>query len=324
MTSLPIPASDRRSSPVLEMASAPACERSSDPDRPLKDHPVRLWFDNPAYCISPTVSPAKSSGSEKDPPFPADDVRRVLFWSISDAREVLTSSSSSSASSATREGSSCATSLPRQTVAQPPSCKTRSSSSRLQDGAAPHHRSISDTFTFKEGQSLLSYCLDMAAASGSESSSVPDRPLKGLPIKFWFDNPAYCISPTKISEMKMGPAQPTASPAPPPQRRAPPWTVRLQPPTFRDGRYFAREGSALSDNSDRPTSFSGGTLVPADVIRKEAGPFCRTSSSVHLWWELEESTGPKGRAYAFWPACRLARCRARGIIVCYVAAAPDS
>ena len=30
------------------------------------------------------------------------------------------------------------------------------------------------------------------------------------------------------------------------------------------------------------------------VIRKEAGPFCRTSSSVRLWWELEEPKGPKG------------------------------
>ena len=31
-----------------------------------------------------------------------------------------------------------------------------------------------------------------------------------------------------------------------------------------------------------------------DVIRKEAGLFCRTSSSVRLWWELEEPKGPKG------------------------------
>ena len=30
------------------------------------------------------------------------------------------------------------------------------------------------------------------------------------------------------------------------------------------------------------------------VIRKEAGLFCRTSSSVRLWWELEEPKGPKG------------------------------
>ena len=29
------------------------------------------------------------------------------------------------------------------------------------------------------------------------------------------------------------------------------------------------------------------------VIRKEAGPFCRTSSSVRLWWEPEEPKGPK-------------------------------
>ena len=30
------------------------------------------------------------------------------------------------------------------------------------------------------------------------------------------------------------------------------------------------------------------------VIRKEAGFFCRTSSSVRLWWELEEPKEPKG------------------------------
>ena len=30
------------------------------------------------------------------------------------------------------------------------------------------------------------------------------------------------------------------------------------------------------------------------VIRKEAGLFCRTSSSVRLCWELEEPKGPKG------------------------------
>jgi len=29
------------------------------------------------------------------------------------------------------------------------------------------------------------------------------------------------------------------------------------------------------------------------VIRKEAGPLCRTSSSVPLWWEFEEPKGPK-------------------------------
>ena len=30
------------------------------------------------------------------------------------------------------------------------------------------------------------------------------------------------------------------------------------------------------------------------VIRNEAGPFCRASSSVRLRWELEEPKGPKG------------------------------
>ena len=30
------------------------------------------------------------------------------------------------------------------------------------------------------------------------------------------------------------------------------------------------------------------------VIRKEAGPFYRTSSSVRLWWEFKEPKGPKG------------------------------
>ncbi|KAJ1485091.1 hypothetical protein T484DRAFT_1893162 [Baffinella frigidus] len=195
------------------MASAQACELSSDPARPLKDLPVRLWFDNPAYCISPTVSPAKSSEPKMDVPFPADDVRRVLLWSSSAARkdtesfDVLTSSSSAS-SAATREGSPCATSLPRQTTAQPSSCKTRSRSSWLQDGAPPRRRSVSDPFAFLEGQSLLSYCLDMASVQPCEPSSDPDRPLKGLPIRFWFDNPAYCISPT--ASMASSPA---ASPA---------------------------------------------------------------------------------------------------------------
>jgi hypothetical protein len=27
-------------------------EHSPDPDRPLKGLPIRLWFDNPAYCIA--------------------------------------------------------------------------------------------------------------------------------------------------------------------------------------------------------------------------------------------------------------------------------
>ena len=30
------------------------------------------------------------------------------------------------------------------------------------------------------------------------------------------------------------------------------------------------------------------------VIRKEAGPFCRTSSSVRLWGEFREPKGPNG------------------------------
>ena len=34
--------------------------------------------------------------------------------------------------------------------------------------------------------------------------------------------------------------------------------------------------------------------VSFHVIRKEAGLFCRISSSVRLWWELEEPKGPKG------------------------------
>ena len=41
------------------------------------------------------------------------------------------------------------------------------------------------------------------------------------------------------------------------------------------------------------------TLAPLgtggpDVIRKEAWPFYRTLSGVRLWWELDESKGPKG------------------------------
>ena len=32
------------------------------------------------------------------------------------------------------------------------------------------------------------------------------------------------------------------------------------------------------------------------VIRKEAGPLCRTSSSVRLWWEFKEPKGPKGKS----------------------------
>jgi len=67
-----------------------------------------------------------------------------------------------------------------------------------QDGdvcAAPLRGSLPDTFG--EGQSLLSYCLDTAAALDVErTSSDPERPLKRYPTRFWFDNPAYCISPT--------------------------------------------------------------------------------------------------------------------------------
>ena len=33
-----------------------------------------------------------------------------------------------------------------------------------------------------------------------------------------------------------------------------------------------------------------------DVIQKEAWPFYRTSSGVHLCWELEEPNGPTGAA----------------------------
>ncbi|KAJ1485090.1 hypothetical protein T484DRAFT_1794857 [Baffinella frigidus] len=181
------------------MAAASSSQRSSDTDRPLKDLPVRLWFDNPAYCISPTVSPAASSEASSetkmDFPFPDDDLQLTCrLWSSSAAREdnelcdVLTPSSSAS-SAATREGSSCDASPQRQTVAQPSSRKTDGYA-----GAPLRCRSLPDTFGRKlpHGQSLLSYGLETA----SESAPDPDRPLKGLPIKFWFDNPAYCISPT--------------------------------------------------------------------------------------------------------------------------------
>ncbi|KAJ1479267.1 hypothetical protein T484DRAFT_1814914 [Baffinella frigidus] len=138
------------------MAPAPDCECSSDPSRPLKGLPIRLWFDNPAYCIPPTVSVASSP---MDSPFPADDVptRRSSSEADNERFDVL-----------------------------PPSaaCRRRSLPDTL--GRLP------DTFGGGKGHSLLSYCLEMA----SERSPDPDRPLKGLPIKFWFDNPAYCISPT--------------------------------------------------------------------------------------------------------------------------------
>ena len=48
------------------------------------------------------------------------------------------------------------------------------------------------------------------------------------------------------------------------------------------------------------TAWEGRTeqeLSPAgrlDVIPREAGPVCRTISSVRLWWEFEEHTGPTG------------------------------
>jgi hypothetical protein len=41
----------------------------------------------------------------------------------------------------------------------------------------------------------------------------------------------------------------------------------------------------------------GSVLGGYHVIRKEAEPFCRTSSSVRLWWEFKEPKGPKGRAF---------------------------
>jgi len=37
-----------------------------------------------------------------------------------------------------------------------------------------------------------------------------------------------------------------------------------------------------------------GVVPCSPVFRKEAGPLCRTSSSVRLWWEFKEPKGPKG------------------------------
>ena len=58
--------------------------------------------------------------------------------------------------------------------------------------------------------------------------------------------------------------------------------------------YIRRFGSvhiAATSVESRPRS----VLESYHVIRKEAGLFCRISSSVRLWWEFKEPTGPKGR-----------------------------
>ena len=38
----------------------------------------------------------------------------------------------------------------------------------------------------------------------------------------------------------------------------------------------------------------GGKMQGLGAIRNEAGLFCRTRSSVHSWWELQEPNGPQG------------------------------
>ncbi|KAJ1467060.1 hypothetical protein T484DRAFT_1859893, partial [Baffinella frigidus] len=137
------------------MGFAPACESSSDHDRPLKGLPIKLWFDNPAYCIS-------------------------------------------------FDKKSWAASLQRQTDAQTRTSSTAASGA----GTAPRRKSLPDTFleqesfearlshwrsagwNLEQGSSLVSYCREMA----SQRSSDPDRPLKGLPIRLWFDNPEYSIA----------------------------------------------------------------------------------------------------------------------------------
>ncbi|KAJ1485078.1 hypothetical protein T484DRAFT_1946274 [Baffinella frigidus] len=118
------------------MAPCPDRECSSDPARPLKGLPIRLWFDNPAYCISPTASAASRT---MDSPLPAGDMRR--------------------------------------------------------NSSAPNERSdvLSSAVCRR---SSLPVTFGRLPATSSERSPDPERPLKGLAIKFWFDNPAYCISPT--------------------------------------------------------------------------------------------------------------------------------
>jgi hypothetical protein len=59
--------------------SMPASRLSSDPERPLKHHEIRFWFDNPDYCISPSVTPVSS-------PI-ASVVQRQLVPSNGDSRD---------------------------------------------------------------------------------------------------------------------------------------------------------------------------------------------------------------------------------------------
>jgi len=47
----------------------------------------------------------------------------------------------------------------------------------------------------------------------------------------------------------------------------------------------------------------------SDVIRTEVWPFCRTTSSVRLWWKLEEHNGPKGSVRD--PRCMLSNSDAK-------------
>ncbi|KAJ1495532.1 hypothetical protein T484DRAFT_1761874 [Baffinella frigidus] len=193
--------------------------RSSDPERPLKRLPIQLWFDNPAYCISPTVSLQSSPvSSVKKSDFPVDDpqlkVRNrpgAAASQDSERFDDLTLTSSPSVSfTGSRERTSWAVSLQ---LGQPSSCRDSEAGSGALRESLPgtgaflllaDERSLG--WDLEPGQSLLSYCLDMASAASTpdcpRDSSDPARPLKMLPIQLWFDDPAYCISPTASSVAK--------------------------------------------------------------------------------------------------------------------------
>jgi len=120
-----------------------------DPERPLKNVPIKFWFDNPAFSISaPSVQNPMSRIESRQRKTPSPDPERPLkhvpikFWFDNPAFSVSEISCEPEKLAAERQNTS---------------------------GKLSVQRRISGSFD-------------------------ADRPLKNVPINFWFDNPAFSIS----------------------------------------------------------------------------------------------------------------------------------
>jgi hypothetical protein len=124
-----------------------------DPERPLKDVPIKFWFDNPAFSVSATSCEPEKLAAERQ-------------------------NSSSKLSVQRRNSGSFDADRPLKNV--------------------PIKFWFDNPAFSISAPSVQNPMSRIDSRQRKTPSPDPERPLKNVPIKFWFDNPAFSISAASV------------------------------------------------------------------------------------------------------------------------------